>query len=235
MKLHPEATIQVSGGGSGVGLTALIDGTTDIANASRAIEASERKRVLAEHGEAAVETPVALDTIALYVHRSNPVPSLTLAETQRLYRGKVTSWATLGWEDRPVVLYSRENSSGTYAYFKEHVLEHGDFAAETQTLPGTAAVIHAVRQDENAIGYGGIGFGEGVRIVPIERSDGNVVAADAGAVKSGDYPLSRPLFMYTVGAPQGLAQAYIEFARSPDGQRFVEELGYFPLSLEEEL
>lgn len=229
MEANPSASVQVSGGGSGVGLTALIDGTTDIATASREIEASERARVQAQHGEWPVETAVALDTVALYVHQDNPIRSLSLEQTKRIFRGQVSDWSELGLDLGPLILYSRENSSGTYAFFKEEVLDDEDFAAEAQTLPGTAAVINAVSKDVGAIGYGGIGFATGVRIVAIERDDGTVVGPDARTASRGTYPLARPLFLYTVGEPEGLAAEYIDFALSPEGQALVENLGYFPL------
>lgn len=230
MERHPDTAVQVSGGGSGTGLTALIDGTTDIANASRMIKASEAERIAERYGQRVHETAVALDTVALYVHRDNPIASLSVAQAQALFRGYLEDWSELGvpklgW----VILYSRENNSGTYAFFKEKVLDDFDFAAEVQTLPGTAAVINAVSRDIGAIGYGGIGFSSGVRVVPIRLRDGETIEPNAETARNGRYPLARPLLMYTAGPPRGLAKQYIDFVLSKTGQALVEELGYFPL------
>jgi phosphate transport system substrate-binding protein len=231
MKAEPGTRVQVSGGGSGTGITALLEGTADVANASRAIEASELEAIADQRGAPPVVTEVAVDAIAIYVHRDNPVAALPLRTLERIFRGKVEDWSALGLEIGPVVLYSRENSSGTYAYFKEHVLDDEDLAAEAQTLPGTAAVINAVSKDEGGIGYGGIGYGAGVRVVPVLVDD-IAVAPTLATARDGSYPLSRPLVMVTVGRPTGTAAGYIAFARSPAGQALVEKLGFFPLAQE---
>lgn len=229
MQAHPETTIQVTGGGSGTGLAALINGTTDIATASRTITDRERRSLQRNRDAEARGVPVAIDAVAVYVHEDNPIASLTLAQLAALFRGQVDDWAQVGGRPGRVVLYSRENSSGTYAYFKERVLSGRDFASEAQTLPGTAAVIHAVSRDRGGVGYGGIGFGEGVRAVPIVRDDGRAVVASAESALDGSYPLSRPLLVYTVGEPRGTAADFIAWARSPSGQALVEAAGYYPL------
>ncbi|MCK6526546.1 phosphate ABC transporter substrate-binding protein [Myxococcota bacterium] len=230
MAAHPEATVQVTGGGSGTGISALINGTTDICQASRAMKESERVAVKEKRGVDPVEIPVALDGLAVYVHESNPVPSLSVEDLRALYLGQVKSWKEVGGPDAKVVLYGRENSSGTYGYFKEHVLEEGDFAPEVQTLPGTAAVADAVAKDPNGIGYGGVAYARGIRLVPISKEKGGeAVAARLEEVESGRYPLSRSLYWYTAGAPSGLAAAFRDYALSPEGQKVVSEVGYYPL------
>ena len=229
MRTHPGAIIQVSGGGSGTGIAALINGTADIATASRSIKDSERRTIAELHGGEVHETRVALDALAIYVHESNPVRSLTIEQLRRIYRGHVHNWSALGGPDRRIILYSRENNSGTYAYFKEHVLDELDFAAEAQTLPGTAAVINAVSQDPGAIGYGGIGFGRGVRTVPVAEGDGPPVAPTLENATGGAYPLARYLHLYTADEPTGLAAELIEWVLSPEGQALVEEVGFYPL------
>lgn len=229
MQRNPGARIQVSGGGSGTGFAALISGTADVATASRAIDPTEAQSVTKRREAPPVEIEVALDAIAIYVHEDNPIEAISMEQAKRIFRGRVESWAEVGVDLGPIVLYSRENNSGTYAYFKEHVLQDEDFAAEAQTLPGTAAVINAVSKDDNAIGYGGIGYASGVRALPIRLEDGTLVRPDASAAKAGRYPLARPLFMYTAGPPKGLAAGYIDFALSSQGQRLVEKLGFFPL------
>jgi phosphate transport system substrate-binding protein len=232
MRVEPSATVQVSGGGSGTGIAALLGGTTHIATASRPMTDDERARLRARHGVEPTEIPVALDAVAVYVHRDNPVASLTTEQLRAIFRGRVRSWREVGGPDRPIVLYSRENNSGTYAFFKEHVLEGLDFAVEAQTLPGTAAVINAVGHDPCGVGYGGIGFGRRVRVVPIADRGGPAVAPSLDAARRGAYPLARRLFMYTAGAPEGTVGAFVAWVRSPPGQALVEAAGFYPMSAE---
>jgi phosphate transport system substrate-binding protein len=229
MEQSEGVVVQVSGGGSGTGVAALINGTTELANASRPMTDREKAQIRAARGAEAHETPVALDALAVYVQRESPIESLTLAELKGIFRGQITRWSELGGPDRPIILYSRENNSGTYAYFKEHVLEGEDFATTAQTLPGTAAVINAVSRDVNGIGYGGIAYAEGVRTIPISREGEAPVAPTMEDATSGRYPLARYLYIDTAGAPAGLAARYLDFVRSPAGQRIVEGIGYYPL------
>jgi len=229
MQLHPGTTVQVSGGGSGTGIAALLNGTTDVANASRPLKASERTQLAARGHGAAVETRVALDALAVYVHESNTLARIDLEQLRRVFKGEVTNWSQLGGPDRPIILYSRENNSGTYAYFKEHVLDNADFATNAQTLPGTAAVINAVSHDPNGIGYGGIAYGSGVKHLRLGASGADAIEPTMENAVSGRYPLARFLFMVTAGPPAGLAHDYIEWIRSPAGQELVESVGYYPL------
>jgi phosphate transport system substrate-binding protein len=226
---RPGTTIQVSGGGSGTGLSALVGGTTDLATASRAIRDRERDALREGRGLEAHETRVALDAIAIYVHRDNPIGPLSMAQLARIFRGHVTRWSELGGPDRPIVLYSRENNSGTYAFFKEHVLEGFDFAAAAQTLPGTAAVIHAVSRDPNGIGYGGIGYGHGVRTVPILGEDGTPIDASLDHATTGRYPLARALYVYSAGTPRGASAELLAWITGPEGQALVAQTGFYPL------
>jgi phosphate transport system substrate-binding protein len=231
MERHPDVAVQVSGGGSGTGVAALINGTTDLATVSRPLHASERALILERRRAEAVETAVALDAVAVYVHADNPIEALDLPELHAVFRGRLERWRDVGGsDDRPIVLYGRENNSGTYAYFKERVLDGEDFAAETQTLPGTAAVIHAVALDRNAIGYGGIAYAEGVRAVPIAALSGGPPYEPAiENAENGLYPLARYLHLCSAGAPEGVARELVDFALSPEGQALVEGVGYYPL------
>ena len=167
MDANPGKVLQVSGGGSGTGVAALINGTADLANASRPIKDKERKQLTKRRGVEAQEFRVALDSLAVYVPAANKIEALTIPQLKKIFRGQTTNWKDVGGEDRPIILYSRENNSGTYTYFKEHVLDNEDFAATAQTLPGTAAVINAVSKDAGGIGYGGIAYSEGVRTVMV--------------------------------------------------------------------
>lgn len=232
MASHAGSVIEVSGGGSGTGLAALLNGTTDIANSSRPINEREIASLRASRHVEPVETRVALDALAVYVSNDNPLPSITLTQLSAIYRGEITNWSAVGGADAPIVLYSRENNSGTYAYFKEHVLGGADFAVTAQTLPGTAAVINAVAHDRNGIGYGGIGYAEGVRTVPVAGEDGVPVAPSLENATSGHYPIARFLFMYTAGPATGAAAEFLAWAVTPEGQRVVEEAGFYPLPVE---
>lgn len=229
---HPEITVQVSGGGSGTGIAALLNGTCDIANSSRPIKDREREQIRSTRHQEAQEFKVALDAIAVYVHASNEIPSLTLPQLKAIFRGEITNFRDVGGPDRTIVLYSRENNSGTYAYFKEHVLDDQDFAATAQTLPGTAAVINAVSRDPAGIGYGGIAYGSGVRAIPVAAADGAPVAPTMQNATSGTYPLSRFLYLYTPGTPSPVVRQYIDFILSRAGQSVVEGVGFFPLPRE---
>lgn len=232
MHAHAGTTIQVAGGGSGTGIAALLDGTTDIADSSRPISERETNDLQSRRHVAPHETRVAIDALAVYVHQSSPLQSLTLEQLSAIFRGEVTNWSAVGGPDAPIVLYSRENNSGTYAYFKEHVLHNADFAANAQTLPGTAAVINAVSHDPNGIGYGGIGYAEGVRVLAIAAEGSEPIAPTMENAVSGRYPISRFLMMYTAGEPSGLAADFLAWVVTPDGQALVEQAGYYPLPRE---
>lgn len=230
MHAHEGTSIQVSGGGSGTGIAALLDGTTDIADSSRPISAREITDLDTRRHVAPHETRVAIDALAVYVNEGSTLRSLTLEQLSQIFTGAVTNWSAVGGPDAPIVLYSRENNSGTYAYFKEHVLHNADFAANAQTLPGTAAVINAVSHDPNGIGYGGIGYAEGVRVLSI-GSTGEPVAPTMENALSGAYPISRYLMMYTAGEPSGAVADFLAWVVTPAGQALVEQAGYYPLPL----
>jgi phosphate transport system substrate-binding protein len=224
MKKHPAKKVQVTGGGSGVGIAALINGTTDVANASRAMKPDERKQLQARHRTQGVETAVAKDGVAFYVHEKNPVESLTVEQLRAIYQGDVENWKQVGGPDAPIVVYSRENSSGTYVFVKDEVLKGEDFTPRAQTLPGTAAVVNAVSKERNGIGYGGGAYARGVKELKV-----NGVEPKLEHVLSGKYPLARDLFMYTRAAPSGETKEFIDFCLSPEGQEIVKTVGYFPV------
>ena len=230
MQKIPGATVQVTGGGSGTGIAALINGGTDICQSSRPMKDKEKEQVRTRHNKEVKETPVALDGVAIYVHQSCPIKSLTKAQLKGIYTGKITNWRELGWQDAQIVVYSRENNSGTYVFFKEHVLDNEDFAKDVQTLPGTAAVVNATSKDLRSIGYGGIAYGSGIRIIPVAPDEGGEpVAASLENVQSNRYPLSRPLFFYTVGEPAGELKAFIDWVLTEEGQKICDQVGFYPL------
>ena len=232
MDANPGKVLQVSGGGSGTGVAALINGTADLANASRPIKDKERKQLARRRGVEAKEFRVALDALAVYVPAANEIEALSIPQLKKIFRGQTTNWKDVGGEDRSIILYSRENNSGTYAFFKEHVLDNEDFAATTQTLPGTAAVINAVSKDGGGIGYGGIAYSEGVRTVKVAPADGDPVEPTMENATSGKYPLSRFLNIYSAGEPSGIVEEYLDFVLSVRGQAVVEGVGYYPLPKE---
>jgi phosphate transport system substrate-binding protein len=231
MKKNPGVVIQVNGGGSGTGIAALINGTVDLAQSSRPMKEKEKKDVETRRSSTLNETPVALDALAVFVNSTNPVKELSIDQLERIYTGKATNWSQVGGKSAPIVLYGRENSSGTYEYFKEHVLNKGDFAPRVQTLQGTAAVINAVAKDANGIGYGGIAYAQDVRAVGVKKdaATGAVVPSEE-SVKNGTYPIARHLYFYWIASASPELQQFVQWAVSPEGQKVVSDVGYFPLA-----
>jgi phosphate transport system substrate-binding protein len=159
------------------------------------------------------------------------VQELTIAQLREIYTGRITSWDRVGGPAAPIILYGRENSSGTYVYFKEHVLQDGDFAARVQTLPGTAAVVNAVAQDPNGIGYGGAAYAKGVKEVAVKADPETPgVLPSLETVRDGSYPISRPLYFYLRREPEGKLREFIDYVLSPEGQAVVGEVGYYPVN-----
>lgn len=227
---HPQLMIQVNGGGSGTGIAALLNGTTDICQSSRPIKAQERAAFRAKYQQDIVEIKVALDGLGVYVNAANPVQELTLGQVRDIYTGKFTDWQAVGGEPGKIILYSRENNSGTYEFFKEHVLAQADFAPRTQPLSGNAAVINAISQDRAGIGYGGIAFAKGVKALALQRDTATpAIAPDFAHVADGSYPLSRALYWYLPSEPTGEIKSLVDWATSEAGQALIQEVGYFPL------
>ncbi len=229
MKQHPEISIQVTGGGSGVGLAALINGTTDIANSSRPIKQSEMEKLKSRYNTLGVEIPCAKDGITIYLNELNKVEELTLQQLSDIYTAKITNWKEVGGEDAEIRLYGRENSSGTYAYFKDEVVKD-DYAASCQTLPGTAAVVNAVKKDKNGIGYGGAAYAAGVKHCKVKKDAGSeAYFPTADNIAKNQYPITRYLYMYLRNRPTGELKKYIDWILSSDGQKIITEVGYFPV------
>ncbi len=230
MNANAGQVIMVTGGGSGTGIAALINGTTDICQSSRAMKQDEKLKLRDRFQTMGVEVPVAKDGLSVYVHISNPVQSLTLDQLRDVYLGTVTNWKQLGGKDATIILYGREGSSGTYGFFKEHVLGGRDFSARVQTLPGTAAVVNAVSKDPNGIGYGGAAYAKGVRDLGIQQdAKSPAVMPSAATVHDGSYPLSRLLYFYLRKKPEGDTKKFVDWVLSPDGQKLATAVGYFPL------
>jgi phosphate transport system substrate-binding protein len=197
---------------------------------SRPIKDAERQKVKQRNPSGPVEIAVAKDGVTFYVHESNPVEALSIERLKGIYLGDITNWKDVGGKDAPIVVYSRENSSGTYVFVKDEVLGGEDFTERAQTLPGTAAVVNAVSKELNGIGYGGAAYAKGIKELKVKKdAQGEPVAATEENIKSGTYPLSRDLFFYLPREATGTTRAFIDYALSPEGQKVVTEVGYFPV------
>ncbi len=235
--IRPEVTIAVTGGGTGTGIAALLNGTVDIANASRAMKNDETAQARAK-GINPVEHKVAVDALAVIVNRGNPVSQLTIEELSDLFTGRITNWRSVGGLDRPVVLVSRESNSGTHVYFLEQVVRRGEkgnkdlFAQETLLMPSSAGITSEIRRNPNAIGYDGLGYvTEHEKIIAVAaKARTPYVLPSAETASDKSYPLSRYLFMITSGEPRGEIAAYLDWIIGPDGQAIVRKLGFVPLS-----
>ncbi|MGV3754076.1 MAG: PstS family phosphate ABC transporter substrate-binding protein [Verrucomicrobiota bacterium] len=231
MAKTPGTTVQVTGGGTGTGFAALQNKTTDLCNASRKIKGKEIEACVKAFGKRPTEYKVCLDGLSVYVNAKNPVKELTVLQLEEIFTGKIKNWKQVGGEDAPITIVSRENSSGTYEFFKEHVLKGKDFASSAQTMPGTAAVLQSVANEPKAIGYGGAAYGEGAKHLSIKADDASpaVEPTEENVVK-GTYPIWRYLYIYVnPNLDKGEVAAYLNWIRSDDGQKVVKDIGYFPL------
>lgn len=221
---------QVTGGGSGTGIAALINGTTDICASSRPIKSSEVQQLKAKFGYKGMEIRVARDGINVYVHKSNRVRKLTLEQIRLIFTGKVQNWKDVGGADKKIILYSRENNSGTYEFFKEHVLLKQDFSAEAQHMAGTAALINAVSKDPSGIGFGGAAYASNVSALAVAKENKSAyITPSEKAILNGQYPISRFLYFYTNSRPKGTVKKFIDWVISPAGQKVVQKVGYYPI------
>jgi len=236
-QVKPEVQVAVTGGGSGTGIAALINGTVDMANASRQIKEEERAEAEA-NGIEPVEHTVAGDAIAVVVNPANPIEGLTIAQLSEIFTGRITNWRDVGGEDRPIVLLSRESNSGTHVFFLEQVVRQGDkedeslFSPDTLLMPSSEGISAEVRQNPNAIGYDGLGY-----VTDDQKMLGVASAEDAAyvmptveTVKDSSYPIARGLYIYTAGEPQGAILDYLNWILGPEGQRIVLDLGFVPLN-----
>jgi phosphate transport system substrate-binding protein len=239
MKMNPDVSIAVSGPGSGVGIAALIDGTTDIAQASRQMKSSEYDQAR-ENGRDPVETTVAMDALSVVVNPSNPVNELTIAQLSGIFTGRITNWNEVGGNDAPIVALSRDTNSGTHVFFKEHVVQMQGTDKEDKTLeygpkvlmlPSTKEGVDEVAGNENAIFYPGLGYlTDEVKPLAIKATpDSPGVLPSVETAQDGSYPISRGLYYYTDGEPAGIIKAYIDYCLSSEGQLKVIESGYVPL------
>ena len=230
MNQHPEARVTVTGGGTGVGISALMDNTTDIAMASRPIKFSEKMKIKAA-GEEVNEVIVAYDALAVVVHPSNPVKQLTRQQLEDIFRGKITNWKQVGGDDRKIVVYSRETSSGTYEFFKESVLKNKNYMASSLSMPATGAIIQSVSQTKGAIGYVGLAYiNKEVKPIHVSYDAGKTFTEPSFEnAKNKAYPIVRPLFYYYDVKNEGKVKPFIDYILSAEGQATVKQVGYIPV------
>jgi phosphate transport system substrate-binding protein len=237
-KVAPDVEVEVSGGGSGVGLAALVKGAVDVANASRDIKPSEVEQATKNTGKPPAEFTVGFDALAVYVHKDNPLSEVTLEQLYEIYAegGKATRWSELGVKipgvtDDTIVRVSRQSSSGTYEFFREHALKNKDFRNGSRDLSGSKEVVELVGSTPTAIGYSGMGYATpAVKMLKVAKQNGApFVAPTVAAVHDKSYPLARSLHVYTLGEPQGAVKSYIDWILSDAGQKVVEEAGYVPV------
>jgi phosphate transport system substrate-binding protein len=235
--VEPEVDIAVTGGGSGTGIAALVNGTVDIANASRSMGADEIADAGAR-GITAQEHVVAVDAVAVIVNKSNPVSQLTIAQLSDIFSGRVTNWKEVGGDDSAIVLVSRESNSGTHVYFLEEVVRMGDsestvvFAPQTLLMPSSVGITSEVQRNPRAIGYDGLGYVdmETEKLIAVARdADSPFVLPSVASGADGSYPISRDLYMYSTGAADTAILSYLDWIRGPEGQAIVAELGFVPI------
>jgi len=237
-KVAPDVEVEVSGGGSGVGLAALVKGAVDVANASRDIKPSEVEQATKNTGKPPAGFTVGYDALAVYVHKDNPLGEVTLEQLYEIYAegGKFTRWSELGVKipgvtDDTIVRVSRQSSSGTYEFFREHALKNKDFRNGSRDLSGSKEVVELVGSTLTAIGYSGMGYATpAVKMLKVAKQKGDpFVAPTVAAVHDKSYPLARSLHVYTLGEPQGAVKSYVDWILSDAGQKVVEDSGYVPV------
>ncbi len=232
MKQNPDAQVSVTGGGSGTGIAALLNGSTDICASSRDMQEKELKDASTRNIDFK-EYIIAYDGLAVIVHPNNPVNELTLEQVKKIYTGVYTNWKDIGGTDGKIDLYSRENSSGTFVFFQEHVLDKEDFAKETKLLPATSAIIQSITEDKLAIGYSGLGYtrGSNVKILGIKKDENSpAVLPSIETVHNKTYSIARPLYLFFNGEPKNEIKKFLDFCLSAEGQKIVDEAGYITIN-----
>ena len=229
MTLNPSARVTVTGGGTGVGISALLDQTTDIAMASRAIKFSEKMKIKSA-GEDVAEIVVAYDALAVVAHPSNPVKQLTRQQLEDIFRGKITNWKQVGGDDRKIVVYSRETSSGTYEFFKESVLKNKNYMSSSLSMPATGAIIQSVSQTKGAIGYVGLAYvSPRIKTLSVSYDGSHYATPSVENATNKTYPIVRPLYYYYNVKNKEAVTPLIQFILSPEGQEIIKKSGYIPV------
>ncbi len=236
---RPDVAIAVTGGGSGTGIAALINGTVDIANASREMKDNEIEQARAK-GIEPVEHLVAIDALAIIVNPENPISQLTIDQLADIFTGRITNWAELGGDDAGIILVSRETNSGTHVYFLDEVVRRGDaankdiFAPQTMLMPSSVGITSEIQRNPHAIGYDGLGYvTDHEKVIAVAKdAAGPFVVPSVQTGADGSYPIARGLYMYTAGEPAGEIADFITWITGPQGQQIVADLGFVPLTQE---
>ncbi|MFM2206783.1 MAG: hypothetical protein RL213_758 [Bacteroidota bacterium] len=231
MKANANKRVTVVGGGSGVGVAALMDGTTDIAMSSRKLKMDEKLK-LQDAGKSVKEVTICYDALSIIVHPANKVSQLTREQIEAIYTGKVKNWKDVGGADMVIVAYARETSSGTYEFFKEFVMNRKNYASSVLNMPATGAIIQSVSQTKGAIGYVGMAYvNNDVKDLKVSYDKGKTyIGASKQTAMDKTYPIVRPLFFYYPVSKEAQVKPFINYVLSPEGQKTVEEIGYIPLS-----
>lgn len=235
MQSNPAAKIAVTGGGSGTGIAALVNGKCDIANASRTINAKEMDTALS-NGVSATRIVIAIDGLSVVVNADNPVKKLTMDQIGGIFRGEIKNWSEVGGANMPIALYGRQSNSGTYGFFREMVLK-GEYSSAMKTMNGNSQIAEGVKADPSGIGYVGVGYAKsasGITILTVAANTNSTYESplDEAAVNSGKYPIARPLYQYVNGTPSGVAKEFIAFELSPEGQKIVLDEGFYAITSE---
>jgi phosphate transport system substrate-binding protein len=227
MKANPSASVIVTGGGSGVGISALLSGTTEIAQSSRKIKFDEKQK-LQEAGKTVKEVIIAQDALSVVVHPSNKVGKLTREQLEGIFTGKIKNWKEVGGEDLKIVPYSRETSSGTYEFFKESVLKNKNYVNGIMSMPATGSIIQSISQTKGAIGYVGLAYlNKSVKAIHVSYDGGKTYTEPSVAnAKNKTYPIVRPLYYYYEVKSEAKVKPFIDYILSPKGQKIVSEVGF---------
>lgn len=231
MKKNPEAKVSVTGGGSGTGIAALLNGTTDVCASSRDMQQKEKDQAK-EKNINPVEKIIAYDGIAIVVHPDNPIKDITLEQLKKIYTGAYKNWKEIGGPDQPLTVLSRESNSGTYVFFQEHVLNKENYAPTVKLMPASSSIVQSVSADKWSIGYVGLGYTKegNIKVVPVKKDDSSpAVAPSHGTVLDKTYSIARPLYLYFNGEPAGNLKMFLDFSLTGEGQKIVEETGYITL------
>ncbi len=229
MEKKPASEVAITGGGSGTGISALLNGTADLANASRKMKDLEKDKIKSQ-GFEPVEFIVAKDGIGVIVHPSNPINQLNMNQIKQIFTGQVNNWKKYGGPKAKILLYTRDSSSGTFAFFQKRVLKKKDYSVRARRLASNSAIVESVSKDVNAIGYVGLGYvaeaGDRVKALKVREGDGPAVSPTQETVKNDTYPISRGLQVYSKGQPKGLAKEFVDYMLSAEGQQIVNDRGF---------
>ena len=231
-KSHGDISVDVTGGGSSIGIRSFINRVCDVCASSRKMKASEVQSARSNRA-VANEVPVALDGLAIAVNQDNPIKSLTMDQLRRVYIGQIKNWSQLGGSNAPIITFSRDSNSGTYGFFQEKVLRNQNWGGQVRFMPSTSEEAREVARTENGIAYGGVAYfknKKGIRIVPIAAKEGGeALTPNESNVRDKTYPIWRYLYYYTNGRPSGATKTFIDWVLSPSGQKVVEDVGYYSL------